>query len=61
VRQCLTRSGAFLDEAIRPAIRRVALHTALVLPQFKDSDDLGDILHTLDEPSLSQVEKHYPG
>jgi hypothetical protein len=35
--------------------------TALVLPQFKDSDDLGDILHTLDEPSLSEVEKHYPG
>ncbi len=24
MRQCLTRSGAFLDEAIRPAIRAVA-------------------------------------
>jgi hypothetical protein len=30
------------------------------LPQFKDSDDLKDVLHALSEPSLSQVEKHYP-
>jgi hypothetical protein len=28
VRQCPTRWGAFLDEAIRPAIRRVALHVS---------------------------------
>jgi hypothetical protein len=30
------------------------------LPQFEDSDDLKDVLHALSEPSLSQVEKHYP-
>jgi hypothetical protein len=36
-------------------------HGADFLPQFKDSDDLSDVLHTLEEPSLSQVEMHYPG
>jgi hypothetical protein len=35
-------------------------HGADFLPQFRDSDDLKDVLHTLSEPSLSQVEKHYP-
>jgi hypothetical protein len=29
------------------------------LPQFKDTDDLADILHILNEPSLSQLERHY--
>jgi hypothetical protein len=36
-------------------------HGANFLPQFKSSDDLKDVLHTLNEPSLSQLEKHYPG
>jgi hypothetical protein len=37
-------------------------HGANFLPQFKPSDDdLKDVLHTLNEPSLSQLEKHHPG
>jgi hypothetical protein len=36
-------------------------HGADFLAQFKPSDDLRDVLHTLNEPSLSQLEKHYPG
>ncbi len=35
-------------------------HGANFLPQFKDTDDLANVLHTLNEASLSQLEKHYP-
>ena len=35
MRQCLTRSGAFLDEAIRPAIIRVAEELSTVLSSPK--------------------------
>ena len=36
-------------------------HGASFLPQFRDTDDLKDVLHTLSEPSLSQLERQYPG
>ena len=35
-------------------------HGRSFLPQFADSDDLTHVLKTLDEPSLAQLEKHYP-
>lgn len=35
-------------------------HGAAFLPQFNEADDLKDVLHRLDEPSLSQLERHYP-
>jgi hypothetical protein len=31
-----------------------------LLRQFKGTDDLKDVLHQLDKPSLSQLERHYP-
>ena len=34
-------------------------HGAHFLSQFDASDDLQDVLHKLDEPSLTQLEKHY--
>jgi hypothetical protein len=37
-----------------------AYHGSHFLRQFRESDDLKDVLHTLDEPSLSQLERHYP-
>src|SRR5664279_2378312 len=36
VRQCPTRSGAFLNEAIRAAIRAVAEQQAVLIPQVSD-------------------------
>lgn len=35
-------------------------HGPNFLPQFKPTDDLAHVLRTLDMPSLSQLEKHYP-
>ena len=35
-------------------------HGADFLPKFKPSDDLSDARIKLDEPSLTQLEKHYP-
>jgi hypothetical protein len=35
-------------------------HGVGFLSEFKESDDLKDVLRTLNEPSLSQLEKHYP-
>jgi hypothetical protein len=35
-------------------------HGQHFLSQFNITDDLKDVLHQLDEPSLSQLERHYP-
>jgi hypothetical protein len=51
VRQCLVRPGAFLGEAIRPAITPVALQVMAI----SRPDDLGDITNlglTLAEAKL---------
>jgi site-specific recombinase XerD len=48
VRQCLTRSGAFLDEAIRPAISRVALHATIT---YLDKPQMDAILASPDRNS----------
>ncbi len=37
MRQCLTRSGAFLDEAIRPGNDLVARHGGVALPDYSGS------------------------
>jgi site-specific recombinase XerD len=44
VRQCLTRWGAFLDEAIRPAITRVALQATQMLRHGVPLDQIGLVL-----------------
>ena len=35
-------------------------HGAHFLPGLRDSDKLEDVLHTLHETSLTQLERHYP-
>jgi len=37
-----------------------AEHGATFLSHFKATDDLADVLKAMDEPSLTQLEKHYP-